>query len=360
MRKVFFVGPLPPPVHGFSVINGHMLAGMQDNGARVEVFDMAPRNLLAPLLKWLAFLTKLLTPSPSTGKTLYLPFSGGKRQLVDLAFALPAKWLGFGLFVHHHSFAYLNATPWVARFALAVLKGATHVALCPAMGQRLCQQYGIAPSRVRVLSNAAFLECPASTGSNDAVSPSHLTLGFLSNITAEKGIFSFFDALDGLRAKQIPFDAVIAGPVSPEVKAQFDARLAASVGVKHVGAVYGEAKNQFFAKLDLLLFPTLYANEAEPVTLWEAMAHGVPVIALQRGCIQGMVPADAGRVVLAPSIFTSAVEEEVVAMSSSPSLRRSRRIAARAAFEAAQLQSKAALKSLLEEMTASAGEAAKK
>lgn len=349
----YFVGPLPPPVHGFSVINGHMLTVLQSSGAQVVAFDLAPRSFIAPLLTWLVFLAAVLKPFNVQGKTLYLPISGGMRQLIDLVFALPAKWLGFGLFVHHHSFAYLIAKPWFSRLVFSVLKQATHIVLCPAMGQRLCEQYGIASAQVRVLSNAAFLESGVGTTCVIAGPSPYLTIGFLSNITAEKGIFSFFDAIDGLTAQQIPFKALIAGPVSPEVKTQFDARLAATPYAEHVGAVYGDAKNQFFGQLDLLLFPTLYANEAEPVTLWESMAHGVPVIALQRGCIQGMVPSNAGRVVLEPAAFAAAVVEEVTAMTATPGLLAQRRQAARKAFEHARQSSRLNLDSLVQEMTSS-------
>lgn len=354
MHKVFFAGPLPPPVHGFAVINGHMLAGLRNSGAAVQVFDLAPRSLLAPLLKWFSFLAATFRPMAGSGKTLYLPISGGVRQLVDLAFAVPAKLLGFRLFVHHHSFAYLNAKPWFSRLAFWVLRDATHIVLCPAMGQRLCSQYRIAPEQVRVLSNAAFLDIETSRSAGSVVPQSGLTLGFLSNITAEKGIFAFFDALDALRAKQVSFNALIAGPLSPEVQVQFDTRLAGAADVQHVGPVYGAAKEQFFGKLDALLFPTLYANEAEPVTIWEAMAHAVPIIALQRGCIQGIVPSDAGRVVLEPDAFANAVVEEVTAMNRAPELLEQRRRAARLAFEQARQQSRLTLSSLLHEMTSKA------
>lgn len=359
MRKVFFAGPLPPPVHGFAVINGHMLAGLQQSGAQVETFNLAPRSFVAPLLTWFVFLAAVLKPSYAAGRTLYLPISGGIRQLIDLAFATPAKWLGFSVVVHHHTYAYLDTRTWLSRLALSVLKDATHIVLCPAMGRKLCEQYGIALGQVRVLSNAAFLDIGIDAADLISAPSSCHTLGFLSNITAEKGIFTFFDALDELNAQGIPFKALIAGPVSPEVKAEFDARLAATVDTQHLGAVYDAAKDQFFGQLDLLLFPS-YANEAEPVTLWEAMAHGVPVIALQRGCIQGIVPADAGRVVLDHGAFASAVAEEVSAMSKSPALLESRRAAARMAFEVARSESRQVLKNLLHELTGNVVEVTQK
>ena len=39
--KVVFIGPLPPPVHGFSEINQRMLMQLQ-NYTSVKVFDLSP------------------------------------------------------------------------------------------------------------------------------------------------------------------------------------------------------------------------------------------------------------------------------------------------------------------------------
>ncbi len=321
---------------------------------------MTPRRFWVPLFKWFSFIAAVLKLRRGGDNALYLPISGGLRQLIDISFVLPAKLLGFRLFVHHHSFAYLNDKPWFSRIAFGILRSANHIVLCRAMGQQLCKQYDIAPERIRVLSNAAFLDIDSRSGGGGSKNPERLTVGFLSNITAEKGIFCFFDALDALRSRHIPFKAMIAGPVSPEVKAEFEARLVDFDEVAHVGAVYGDTKAEFFGQLDLLLFPTLYANEAEPVTLWEAMAHSVPIVALQRGCIHGIVPAEAGRVVADPLGYADAVCEEVLAMSNLPLLLSARRTAARVAFDAARLQSMATLRSLLQEMTANSVEVGKK
>jgi glycosyltransferase involved in cell wall biosynthesis len=353
MPSVFFVGPLPPPVHGFSVINGQMLDAMRARGAAVQVFDMAPRSKLAPLWQWLAFMGALLRAGRSGrgGAALYLPISGGVRQLIDLAFALPAKLLGLRIFVHHHSFAYLNQSPWHARWAFAVLRNATHIVLCGSMGHKLAARYGIAAHNTRVLSNAAFMALAAEPGPALQADNAQTTLGFLSNITAEKGIFKFFDALDALAAAGVDCRAVIAGPVDPSIQSAFAARLGATAHVRHIGPVYGEAKGQFFSSIDVLLFPTQYANEAEPVTLWEAMAQGVPVVALQRGCIQGMVPLDAGRVVDQPDDFAAAVVQEVSALRATPALLQARRVAAKNAFATARAAYVQALDALLDAIT---------
>src|SRR5438034_11469730 len=102
---ICFVGPLPPPVHGFSEINRRMLLALR-NRHQVFAFDMAPRaNPLGFLLVWWRFFVCVLRCKP---KALYLALSGGHRQWIDLAFVLVARLRGVPLFVHHHSFSYLN------------------------------------------------------------------------------------------------------------------------------------------------------------------------------------------------------------------------------------------------------------
>ena len=350
MRSIFFVGPLPPPVHGFSLINEKMLGALRAQGSPVHVFDLAPHTRWAPFVQWFAFIGALLRAGRSNC-SLYLPISGGLRQLIDLLFIVPARLMGWNIFVHHHSFAYLNKKPWHATLVFKVLRNAKHIVLCTSMGEKFGQQYGILPSNLRVLSNSAFLALSVNTVTAKPVLNAAITLGFLSNITAEKGIFKFLDAIDALHAQHIPCNVVVAGPVQPEIQADFDARLAAIPHARHIGPVYGDAKQQFFNSIDVLLFPTLYANEAEPVTLWEAMAQAIPVIALQRGCIQGMVPLAAGCIVEKPHEFVAAVVKEVTALSMSAELLVSRRSAAKDAFSAAQQQYQYSLKSLLIEMT---------
>jgi glycosyltransferase involved in cell wall biosynthesis len=145
---------------------------------------------------------------------------------------------------------------------------------------------------VIVLSNAALVD--ARTGSDDADSeapcpagePYHL--GFISNLCADKGLWTFLDIVDRLQADGHPVRATIAGPVEPEdalLQRAFEQRLRGMRNVVWLGAVHGEARTNFYARLDLLVFPTVFVNESEPLVILEALAHGVPVITTPRGCI---------------------------------------------------------------------------
>lgn len=59
--------------------------------------------------------------------------------------------------------------------------------------------------------------------------------------------------------------------------------------------MYDENKARFFNDIDVFVFLTTYLNEAQPTVLFEAMAHGIPVISYDRGCIRSQV-ADGGNV----------------------------------------------------------------
>ena len=51
------------------------------------------------------------------------------------------------------------------------------------------------------------------------------------------------------------------------------------------GSVADGDKHKFYNDIDVFVFPTRYRNEAQPLVLFEAMGHGVPVVAYNRGCI---------------------------------------------------------------------------
>jgi glycosyltransferase involved in cell wall biosynthesis len=70
--------------------------------------------------------------------------------------------------------------------------------------------------------------------------------------------------------------------------------LATAKHTSHLGPIYGETKERFYQHLDILLFPTKYANEAEPLVIHEALRNGIHVIACDRGAIAELLQNGAG------------------------------------------------------------------
>jgi glycosyltransferase involved in cell wall biosynthesis len=354
---IFFVGPLPPPVHGFSVINAAMLARFQAAGT-VAVFDRTPApgrgrlgRLSHALALWARFVRGLRAAPPGSG--LYIGLSGGLGQLMDLPFVLAARLLSRPVLVHHHSFAYLRVRPWHARWVLGLLRGARHIALCDCMADALTAAYRIPRPRVSVLSNAAFLPAPQAgppPAPEPVPEPGVLSLGFLSNISAEKGIWAFLALGDALVAQGLAVRALVAGPPAAGIAARLAQELAERPWCRHLGAVYGADKADFLRRIDVLVFPTFYANEAEPVTVLEALGAGVPVLANQRGCLRELVPAGAGAVFADDAQFVPLAAARLQAwVQAGAEAWQQRRSAAQAAYAALQAEHSARLATIVAE-----------
>jgi len=308
-RSVAFVGPLPPPLNGFSNICAMMLSMLRSNG-EVRVFDRAPkhgqpRQLLSQLLQPVQFLLLCLK---RRDLVLYLALSGAYGQIYDWLYVVTARLLRRPIFIHHHSFAYIYGPTRLNHWFFSSVRNANHIVLSRSMGDALVRLYRLNPDRVKAVSNAAFYSSADDTRPA-AAEPTPLCLGYLSNITFEKGFVEFFAILERLREMRIEFRAHIAGPVAPSARPTFEKLLSAAANVHYAGPVFGEAKDGFYRQLDVFLFPTNYANEAEPLVVYEAMRQGVYVIACDRGAIAEMLRNGAGLAFARDQIIESAAAQ---------------------------------------------------
>jgi glycosyltransferase involved in cell wall biosynthesis len=137
-------------------------------------------------------------------------------------------------------------------------------------------------------------------------------IGFFGNISEAKGVFDFLRVASKLESEGWNITARLAGPfVDRETESRVRQYMRSLRSIEYVGPTYGKEKDKFFEGIDVLLFPTRYQNEAEPVTIHEAMAHGVPVIAYGRGAIEEVVDEDCGFIVSVGEDFVSAAVERL-------------------------------------------------
>jgi glycosyltransferase involved in cell wall biosynthesis len=309
-RAVLFVAPLPPPLHGFSGVCAAMLGLLRDK-APVETFDRAPRSrrTSAKVFLQLHEATRFLrTARQNRNLAVYLGLSGGLGQLVDAIYVVISRAYHKQVFIHHHSFAYINSPTPLSKFILSIARDSTHIVLSSGMGASLAKLYKLDERSTRVISNAAFLETKGTCEKLPSASVTPIRIGFLSNITLEKGIIEFFEVLQELRRLEVPYQAKVAGPIASDARQRLAQLLASSSQVDYVGPQYGEDKERFYQQLDILLFPTRYVNEAEPLVVHEAMRSAVHVIACNRGAIAEILCNGAGLVLSQDEFVISAAK----------------------------------------------------
>jgi glycosyltransferase involved in cell wall biosynthesis len=223
---------------------------------------------------------------------------------------------------------------------------AVHIALSPGMAESL--QLAYRAGRVIPVSNTVFFVAP---GKTSGVRRRFATIGFLSNISAEKGILDFLDLMAEAGSSGLPVLAKLAGPFQDsDTEQAVRAQLESLSQVEYVGPQYGAAKDAFYAAIDVLVFPSRYVNEAEPVTVHEAMSRGIPVIAYGRGCIPEIVGADCGLVIDPAEPFVPAALAKLESWLADPAAFQAASQAAAARFAQTYDENAARWRALLEDI----------
>lgn len=352
---VVALGAFPPPVHGMALLNAAVRDRLRAAGVEVQVLNIAAPRLghhalghLNKLIRVFRAYWQLLTSRASVKSSLYMSVSGGWGQGYELGFIAVARLRGLKCVLHHHSFAYLGrARTLTACLVWLAGRHSVHVTLSENMGNRLRSIYNV-QGKVFAVSNASLLLGESSLIKQCHARYSTLVIGFLSNISCEKGIFTFLDLVAAAIAEGVKLSARIAGPFqdfATEQKVRH--RLAELPMVEYVGSVYGHEKLDFFRSLDAFIFPTRYVNEAEPLVILEAMQQELPVIAYGRGAIPEVLDASCGLVVSPGDDFTEpalallrewAASPEVLAQAHSASAGRFRCLRTRGQLVWAQVE----------------------
>lgn len=285
--KVEAIVVVPPPEEGQTIVTQRIcqaFAGALPFRLRAVRNGMGLKGLVWRGLKHLWLIAHLLVgliASHGRRRAYFVPDSNLGLWLNLLE--APLLRLGYhDVWLHHHVFRYISERDPRMALMLRILGPETHhVVLGEAMADGLRTHYGA--DKFHVLGNSAFVEDVPEARRRTSLK----TIGFLSNITPEKGIGLFMETMRDLQEDASAPECVIAGPIAdPDLRVQVEAFCAeAPERRRWLGSVYGAEKKAFFEQIDLLLFPSQYPNEALPVTICEALAAGAPVLATERGCI---------------------------------------------------------------------------
>jgi glycosyltransferase involved in cell wall biosynthesis len=289
---VIAVAQLPPPVIGFALASQQLIEGWRSRHP-MRVLDTTGIRGATGLRKhagrqaatWRA--GRAIARQP--GGVCYLACEGGLGLAYTLQLVVAARRAGLPTYLHHHSFAYLDRPRPLMHAILAAGPDIHHILLCETMRDAFARSYG-RPVTASVLSNAAFV--PPAPPAPPPAGP--LTLGHLSNLNRDKGLHTFLDLLRQALAVGMDVRGILAGPAALAADRQAIAAARRELGdrLDYRDAVYDEDKARFYREIDLFVFPTRYANEAQPVVLFEALAAGAQVLSHDRGGITAQVAGD--------------------------------------------------------------------
>ena len=155
------------------------------------------------------------------------------------------------------------------------------------MAQKFSKLYDKAATNL-VISNSAFVD-PVLTPVKQYRNEDVLKIGLISNLNENKGLSDFIQSIKELRRQGVNIQGVLAGPTSTPQDAKTIETAQKDLGeaLDYRGALYGKDKAQFYADIDIFIFPT--RNEAQPTVIVEAMAQGIPILSRDLGCIKSQV-----------------------------------------------------------------------
>ncbi len=229
-------------------------------------------------------------------RLLYIAVDDGLGGLWAILFVKLARILGLKIFLHHHSYRYIEKRRLIMDLLVrSAGPDAHHIMLCDEMEFAFAKLYPLAKHFFVAPNSVDEVEAPISRRSLSR----DLTIGMLSNLTFEKGVREFIEILERLRRAGLEVQGRLAGPAPSDDVAEFILAKQRELGgaLDWKGPVRGDAKEQFFADIDLFVFPTRYRTESFGLVLLEALLRGIPVTAPRRGCICAFEPLEAAEII---------------------------------------------------------------
>lgn len=348
MKHILFITPLPPPVHGSAMVSqcikdSELIQGEFDcdfvnlsTSRRMdEIGKGGAKKLLRFAGSFFLLFYKLLVHRYDL---CYLAITcHGVGLLKDAPFVLLCKLFGRRIVIHQHNkgmsgcidrWPYRWLIPYIYKHARVILLSwhlypdiaqavkREQVMICPngiretVSGERsVLNGTDIKPStqnpqqEQRDLTKHSTLNSKHYTLNSKQEqrdltkpltahrSPLTVNLLFLSNLIPSKGVYVLLDACKVLKDRGVAFQCNFVGGESKEMDRRVFEQAVKERGLEgHVlyhGPKYGEEKEHYWSMADVFVQPTY--EDCFPLTILEAMQHGLPVVSTDEGAVPDMV-----------------------------------------------------------------------
>lgn len=301
-QKTLLITPLPPPIHGSSMVS----QWIKDSDLLNDEFDMDFVNLstsrkVEEIQKgglWLnmkkagrfvfAFLHVFWLLCTRRYDLCYLAITcHGKPFLKDFPFVMLCKMFRKKIVIHQHNKGMSkDVDKWPYRWALPKAYSNTKVML---LSNHLYEDVS------RVVKKEQILICPNGIpyvpfymSSSENKTPHIL---FLSNLIESKGVFFLLEACRILKEKGVDFICDFVGKESKDIsKESFNIevkKMRLEDRIIYHGPKYNEEKEYYWQQATIYTSPTF--DDCFPLVIIEAMQHGLPVVTTNEGGIPDIV-----------------------------------------------------------------------
>lgn len=317
VQNLILFGPLPPPHNGHTLAFQMCVRGCRENGLRYRVIDYSPRW---PAVSWCPF-SRTVEYALIMGRyfkallsrrrgTVYITLNQAVDGMCrDLILMKSAQMLRCRVIVHIHGGWYdeiLRRAPDLLRRAMVGALAACEAVIL--LSDRLRFMFDAWPEilkRIRVVPNGLPFEptgCPTEPKTIRKGEPVRLL--FLSNMIESKGWPIVLEAVDRLvHHHGLNIQARFCGGFmsSPEdtrflsaaaAKQWFEAYIREhDLGgcVRYDARVDGNEKIRALQEAHVLLLPSAYPNEGQPLALIEGLAYGCVLVGTPYRAIPDMV-----------------------------------------------------------------------
>jgi len=295
-RAVVMVGPSPEMLGGMASVCGQMASLGYDDRYTLEVFPLTfsaetGESTFGRVGRHVGHLQGLAqTLRRTNASIMHVHTCSGfsfDRSVADMVLA---HMLGCRVILHLHGAAFdrffEEAGPlrrcWIAG---SLARADAVIALSEAWRRKL---ETVSPSaRLAVIENA--VESPPVETARGHAGPCRFLL--LARMDAWKGIDDLLDAAAALRARDCAFQLVLAGPGGTAgdagVLAEKIRQRGLESAVRYAGPVRGQEKTDLFRWADVYVQPS--HHEGMPISLLEALACGLPIVATEVGAVPEVV-----------------------------------------------------------------------
>lgn len=192
---------------------------------------------------------------------------------------------------------------------------------------RSLRRFGIPEDRIHIIPNGVDIRRFSAASVRAQTAPAHEgpVLGFIGRLSDEKGLDLLLRAIPGILRRYPKTVLLVAGDGAARTRLE---ALAADLGV--IGSVRFLGRRDdieaIYTEFDVLALPS--RNEGAPMTVLEAMAAGVPVLATRVGGVPEIVREGQTGVLVDPN-SVAAIEQGLIALLAAPDLRARMRVEAR-------------------------------